>query len=211
VSEASRGSADRAAEEDPRRRLEDIRRRIGAADARRVDLTAEPARAAVGVILEPRADDLYLFFIHRAVDERDRWSGQMAFPGGFHESTDADLPATVHREVLEEVGIDLQASAESIGRLDEIQGVARGRQLALVITPFLFALRAPVEPKPNEEVQGVLWVPLSYFEDPRNETEIEYPERPPSVRLPAFIYQGRTIWGLTLRMVKNFVERIGGA
>ena len=51
------------------------------------------------------------------------------------EPTDPDLAATVQREVLEETGIDLRRSARHLGRLDEIQGVARGRQLPLVISP----------------------------------------------------------------------------
>ena len=192
-------------------RLDGIRRTVARRSPAVVALEQEPARAAVAMMLEPREHGLHLFFIHRAEDERDRWSGQMGFPGGFRDPGDADLLATVRREVLEEVGVALRSSAELVGRQDEIQGMARGRQLALVITPFLFALREPIEPVPNEEVQGVLWVPLSFLEDTRNETTIEFADRGPSVHLPAYVYEGRTIWGLTLRMVKNFVDVVAGA
>lgn len=178
-------------------------------DPATVDLEGAPSRAAVGVLLESRSDDVYLLFIHRAVHEGDPWSGHMAFPGGFKEQIDTNLRAAVEREVLEEVGIDLDRSAELVGRLDDVQGVARGRELSLVITPFVFGLRERVDPRPNEEVQSIVWVPVSFLADPASRGTIDYArsdEDGEVVRLPAIVYRGHTIWGLTLRMVENFLE-----
>jgi 8-oxo-dGTP pyrophosphatase MutT (NUDIX family) len=189
-----------------RQKLERVRRVIAARDAHEVMLEGTPARAAVAMMMEPRDDDLYVFFIHRAHDERDPWSGHMGFPGGFKDAGDPDLHATVRREVQEELGIELASSARLVGRLDEIQGVARGRQLPLVISPFLFELVEPVSPTPNDEVQGTLWVPLSFLEDPANESTMEYRIDSQPMRLPAFVYEGRTIWGLTFRMLRNFLD-----
>ena len=171
-----------------------------------VDLAGEPNRAAVAMILEPREDDVEVFFIHRAEFKGDPWSGHMGFPGGRKDPGDPSVMETVVREVLEEVGIDLHKSARLISPLDEIQGVARGRQLPLVISPFAFAVEEPWEPRPNHEVQGVLWVPLSYLADPQNESIVEYFIDGQRMRLPAYIYQDRTIWGLTFRMIRSFLE-----
>jgi len=113
---------------------------------------------------------------------------------------------TAIREVLEEVGIDLGRDARFLAPLDEIQGVARGRQLPLVISPFVFAVEKPWQPRPNHEVQGTLWVPLSYLAEPQNESIVEYFIDGQRMRLPAFIYQDRTIWGLTFRMIRSFLE-----
>jgi 8-oxo-dGTP pyrophosphatase MutT (NUDIX family) len=187
-------------------RLADVARVFGKRAHVTVELEGTPARAAVAVVLEPRHDDLHVLFIQRAVRNGDPWSGQMAFPGGFHSSLDADLAETARRETLEEIGLDLAASAASIGRLDEIQGVARGRGLPLVISPHLFELRERAELRPNHEVQGTLWVPLSYLADDGNVGVMEYSGGPEPMRLPAYRYAERTIWGLTFRMVRNFVE-----
>src|SRR4051812_15493187 len=73
-------------------------------------------RAAVGMILRQRPeagpannlDDLELLLIRRAHNPSDRWSGQMAFPGGRQrkDSEETDLQ-TVVREAQEEVGLNL--------------------------------------------------------------------------------------------------------
>jgi 8-oxo-dGTP pyrophosphatase MutT (NUDIX family) len=172
----------------------------------RVSLEGEPARAAVAMLLEPRPDDVHLFFIHRAEFAGDPWSGHMGFPGGRKDPGDPSVMETVVREVHEEVGIDLVRHGRLVTALDEIQGVARGRHLPLVITPFVFAVEQAWEPRPNHEVQGTLWVPLSFLADPANESVIEHSIDESRMRLPAYIYADRTIWGLTFRMVRSFLD-----
>jgi 8-oxo-dGTP pyrophosphatase MutT (NUDIX family) len=189
-----------------RKKLEAVEQALRRHEPLRVSLDGEPSRAAVAMVLEPRADDLHLFFIHRAEHDADPWSGHMGFPGGRKDPEDPDVLNTVLREVHEEVGIDLRRQARLIGPIDEVQGVARGRQLPLVISPFVFALETAVEPRPNHEVQSVLWVPLSYLAEPSNESIVEYLINGQQMRLPAYIYQDRTIWGLTFRMIRGFLE-----
>jgi len=191
------------------KKLEAVERALRGHEPVRVALDGEPSRAAVAMVLEPRDDDLHLFFIHRAEHDADPWSGHMGFPGGRKDPDDPDVLNTVLREVHEEVGIDLRRHARLIGPIDEIQGVARGRQLPLVISPFVFALESAVEPQPNHEVQSVLWVPLSFLAGPGNESIVEHSIGGQSMRLPAYVYQRRTIWGLTFRMVRGFLEVIG--
>ena len=189
-----------------RKKLEAVEQALRRHEPLRVSLDGEPSRAAVAMVLEPRADDLHLFFIHRAEHDADPWSGHMGFPGGRKDPEDPDVLNTVLREVHEEVGIDLRRQARLIGPIDEVQGVARGRQLPLVISPFVFVLETAVEPRPNHEVQSVLWVPLSYLAEPSNESIVEYFINGQQMRLPAYIYQDRTIWGLTFRMIRGFFE-----
>ena len=194
-----------------RKKLEVVEQALRRHEPVTVSLDGEPSRAAVAMVLEPRADDLHLFFIHRAEHDADPWSGHMGFPGGRKDPEDPDVLNTVLREVHEEVGIDLRRQARLIGPIDEVQGVARGRQLPLVISPFVFVLETAVEPRPNYEVQSVLWVPLSYLAEPSNESIVEYFINGQQMRLPAYIYQDRTIWGLTFRMVRGFLEVVSGA
>lgn len=189
-----------------RKKLAALEQALRRHQPQRVSLDGEPTRAAVGMILDPRPDDLHLFFIHRAEVDGDPWSGHMGFPGGRMDREDPDVLGTVFREVDEEVGIDLRRHGRLIAPLDEIQGMARGRQLSLVISPFVFALEQAVEPRPNHEVQSVLWVPLSFLADADNESIVEHLIDGQSMRLPAYIYRDRTIWGLTLRMIHSLLE-----
>jgi 8-oxo-dGTP pyrophosphatase MutT (NUDIX family) len=188
-----------------RKKLGELERALRGHRAQLVSLDGEPSRAAVAMVLEPRADDVHLFFIHRAEHEADPWSGHMGFPGGRKDPDDPDVLQTVLREVHEEVGIDLRHHGRLIGPIDEVQGVARGHQLPLVISPFVFALEEPVEPRPNHEVQSVLWVPLEFLADSANESIVEYFINGQPMRLPAYIYRDRTIWGLTFRMIQSFL------
>ena len=78
--------------------------------------------AAVALILrETRGDDLELLFIKRAARADDPWSGQIAFPGGRHDATDASLEDTAVRETREEVGLELRRDGAIIGVLDELR------------------------------------------------------------------------------------------
>src|SRR4051812_22030254 len=117
-------------------------------------------RAAVAVILREGTAGLEVLFIRRAEHPQDPWSGQMAFPGGRAEPANADLRATAVRETREEIGVDLFAAAEDLGRLDEVRAVARGRPVNLTITPFVFRLRQPFDPVLSVEVRSLHWLPL---------------------------------------------------
>jgi 8-oxo-dGTP pyrophosphatase MutT (NUDIX family) len=173
--------------------------------AKRLAFEGKPARAAVGILLDPRPDDVYVFFIHRAEHEDDPWSGQMGFPGGFHEPGDLSLEHTVTREVQEEVGVDLEREARLLGPLDEIQGVAHGRELSLIISPYLYVLTSPIQVALNEEVQAVLRVSLSFLKNPKSASMVDYQIDGTTIRTPAFVYEEKVIWGLTFRMTQNLI------
>ncbi len=189
-----------------RRKLGALEEALGRHRPAKVSLDGEPTRAAVAMIFEPRDDDLHLFFIHRAESAGDPWSGHMGFPGGRKDPEDADVLHTAMREVREEVGFDLERQARFISPLDEIQGIARGRSLPLVISPFAFVLNEPAEATPNHEVQSTLWVPHAFLDDRARQSEIPYKIDGQIVHLPAYVFEGRTIWGLTYRMVQGLLE-----
>ena len=144
--------------------LTQIRARL---TAYRPHVIEEPrvARAAVALVLADPGDGVELLLIRRATRDDDPWSGHMALPGGRRDPDDADAVATASRETLEEVGVDLGADAEVIGRLDELRAVARHRPLDLVITPVVFVLHRAVVLRPSpREVESAVWVPLSFLD-----------------------------------------------
>ena len=99
-------------------------------------------RAAVALLLQPQVDDLQMLFIHRAHHPQDPWSGHMAFPGGRKDPEDVDLRTTIHRETKEEVGIDLNRHGEYLGRMAELQAMARGRPISMTVAPFVYFARS---------------------------------------------------------------------
>jgi len=166
--------------------------------------------AAVALLLQPRRDDLYLLFIHRAHHPQDPWSGHMAFPGGRRDPEDTDLRVTIHRETKEEVGIDLDDHGEYLGRLASVQAMARGRLISMNVTPFVYLVSSEARPSPDPvEVQDTIWVPLSFMQQNKIETLVPRPVPDGgTIEVPALVYGGKTIWGLTYRMLQDFLELI---
>ncbi len=188
--------------------LAHIRRRLSAYRPHVID---EPkvARAAVALVLAPRDTSVELLLIERAQRDNDPWSGHIAFPGGRRDPGDADALATAIRETHEEVGIDLRAHAEVLGRLDELRAVARRRPLDLVISPIVFALHTPVVLRPSpREVESAAWVPLAHLAsaEARATYTRTYDDGPSE--FPALRFERYTIWGLTHRMLEHFLELI---
>jgi 8-oxo-dGTP pyrophosphatase MutT (NUDIX family) len=161
-----------------------------------------PSRqAAVAAILHDREHGTEVLLIRRAARDGDPWSGHMAFPGGQREAEDRDLLATAERETREEIGLDLSAHARLIGRLDSLPATARGRRIAMSVTPFVFEL---VEEPPltlNEEVAEVIWAPLAPLARGDLQTTIPYHYEGSDLQIPAWDVQGRIVWGLTYRML----------
>lgn len=141
-----------------------------------------------------------VLFIERATRRDDRWSGQMALPGGRHELRDQDLAATAVREAREEVGVELAAP---IGRLDDQSGRASGGRVAT----FVFELAGVPDLAPDPaEVQTAVWIPVAELVSPSAAIRHEYRALG---RFPAIRYERFTIWGLTHRILTNFVEVVG--
>jgi 8-oxo-dGTP pyrophosphatase MutT (NUDIX family) len=179
---------------------------IGAALGGRepVRVARDVRRAAVSLVLREGGEGLELLFIKRAEHEKDPWSGQVGFPGGRAEPSDQDLVATAVRETLEETGLVLGATAGVL-----IQALAKGRPLDLVIAPFVFMLRRPLEGVPNHEVVSLHWLPLASLLDPKARSSLPYQHGETLLELPCLRTAGLVIWGLTYRMFESFVSLLG--
>ena len=162
--------------------------------------------AAVAVVLRVGKDGVEALLIQRAEKASDPWSGHMAFPGGRVESVDASPRDAAVRETLEEVALDLCQSADWLGRLSDARPRGRGRNLGMVIEPFVFAIGNEPVLRLGDEVQTVVWVPLRFLGERANRRSMWYWRAVVPVRLPCYRYQGHLIWGLTLRILDELVQ-----
>jgi 8-oxo-dGTP pyrophosphatase MutT (NUDIX family) len=189
--------------------IEHLRRLIQSKDGH--DLSqALSSRACVAVILRGKNhDDLEIGYIRRAESPGDRWSGQIAFPGGLCEECDASEFDAALREVREELGIELRTD-ELLGRLDDLQARNRLGLLPFFIRPFVFHVGRDlvVNPDPSE-VAEFFWFPLRELIEETRRTQIEIQLESGRVSLPAVrLFAEPHLWGLTLMMTQDLVGRL---
>ena len=167
------------------------------------DLPDRP-RAAVAVVLAPDPDSVLV--IRRAERADDRWSGQLAFPGGRWDPADADLIATARRETAEEVGIDL-AGREPVAVLDDL--APRTPVLPpILVRPYLFTLPGRLELLPNHEVAGAWWVPLDHFLPAARLQPVEFPRYGTLVRTVGYQLDIGVLWGMSERILTPLLRHL---
>jgi 8-oxo-dGTP pyrophosphatase MutT (NUDIX family) len=131
--------------------------------------------------------------------------GEISFPGGGFEEADGDLLATALREAQEEIGLDPE-DVEVLGTLDDTLTVSSRHVVRPVVgfIPHPYAYR--LDPF---EIERLIHLPISALlrGAPFREEIWEREGRPVTV----FFYEhdGDTVWGLTARILKQFVEAVG--
>jgi len=176
-----------------------LRTRISARKRRSARIPGFRA-ASVLVPLVPRGEILHLAFMQRTEDGRTH-SGQIAFPGGAREPTDADEVATALREAHEEVNIR-PSSVTPLGLLHDNASISR-----YLVTPVVGAVEEPPEYAPDPaETQDIFEVPLPFLLNPANERQVPDVEFLGKVyALFEYRWQERVIWGLTGRILHDFL------
>lgn len=157
-------------------------------------------QAAVLVPLVPRRTGMTVLLTRRTDHLHDH-AGQISFPGGRIEGTDASAEEAAIRETVEEVGLE-RHTIELIGQLDRYvtrTGYAVTPVVGFVIPPFT------VQPDPFE-VADVFEVPLRFILDPANLQRHSRAFQGKQRHFYALPYQGRYIWGATAGMLVNLAQ-----
>jgi 8-oxo-dGTP pyrophosphatase MutT (NUDIX family) len=187
---------------DPRIQL--LRRTFESRSASAVPRTGQN-EAAVALLLRPH-EQLELLLIRRAELDGDPWSGHIALPGGRRSHADANLLATARRETEEETGIPLGRVGTFVGALDELTP-STPRLPPIVIAPFVLAVPPDTDVQPNTaEVQAAFWVSVEALRDERAASQITVELETEQLRLPALAYGDYVVWGLTYRILQQFLS-----
>ncbi len=167
------------------------------------ELEAKPA-AAVLVLLRPAGEGLEVLLGKRVRRTEDPWSGQISFPGGHRHPEDPSLVETAIRETREEVQLDVRGRAEILGHLAPR---SPGNVPSMLVVPFVALASEPMDPRPGPEMEGTFWAPLAELPLSWGRTVVQ--TRVGELRVPAFLWQGRVIWGLTYRILEELLALVG--
>jgi len=164
--------------------------------------------ASVLVPLIRTSDQWHILFIRRAKDERDRHSGQVAFPGGATEKNDSSSTDTALRETNEEIGITPDR-IKVIAELSDYFTISHYR-----VTPVVGVVQWPSNLRlETSEVARAFLVPLDWLRDEANYTMRARTDmdQQSAKRHPVIVYNefdGETLWGATARMTMNFIKAL---
>jgi 8-oxo-dGTP pyrophosphatase MutT (NUDIX family) len=176
------------------------RKKIQIIDKDRID-------SAVLIPIYKDVGDYHIVFIRRTETVKVH-KGQISFPGGTRDATDATLLDTAMREAMEEIG--LQAGDMTLlGELDdEITTTSN-----FIVTPFVAMIPWPYPlTKNDDEVAEIISMPISALQD-KSCVKMDIETTDGGIVLDSynFYYRGNVVWGATARILKKFLDIIGGA
>ncbi len=159
-----------------------------------------PAAVLCGIV--ERAPGLSVILTQRP-DTMKEHAGQIAFPGGKIDETDAGTIAAALREAEEEIGLTA-AHAQVLGEIDPYEtgtGFRVVPVVAKVSADFIF------RPDPRE-VDEAFEVPLDFLMNPANLRRHSGVWGGKTRQYYAIPWQNRYIWGATAGMLKSLSDRI---
>lgn len=160
------------------------------------------AQAAVLAGLVPRPQGTQVLLTRRT-DGLRHHGGQVSFPGGRIEASDADPVAAALRESQEEIALPAVQVAP-LGFLEPFTTISGFRVVPVVaaIDPAYVARPDPVE------VADVFEVPLDYLMAPDNLRRVEVDYRGRRRQVLEYAWPGQRIWGVTAAILFNLRQRL---
>lgn len=164
------------------------------------DKPLRPAAVLVPVWLRPEGA---VMILTKRSSHLKHHPGQIAFPGGKVDATDASAEAAALRESQEEIGLH-PARVEVLGTLPVHETVT-----GFAITPFVGLIRGAFIPVPEAgEVEEVFTVPLSHILTPARFAIERRQWMGTWRRYYAAPYGPYYIWGATARILRGLADRV---
>ena len=155
--------------------------------------TLKPAGVLVPII---ERDNVLSVLLTRRSAELKHHAGQISFPGGRMEDSDADVEATALRETEEEVGI-AKHHVSVLGYLKTMPTIT-----GYAVTPIVGMVSASAELSIDKtEVEYAFEVPLLFLLDEANDIQNEWDAGDRIVPMVEFHWEQQRIWGATAFMI----------
>jgi 8-oxo-dGTP pyrophosphatase MutT (NUDIX family) len=175
------------------RGAQSVRTAIGASVA---ETPLRPASVLIPVI--EREAGLTVLFTRRT-EHLQAHAGQISFPGGGAEPSDASSIETALRETQEEIGLHPR-QVEVLGTLEDHPTVT-----GYLVTPVVGLVSPPFELRLDEfEVAEIFEVPLVFLLDPANHRRDSMIREGRRRDFDAVPYGPHYIWGATAAMLLQF-------
>lgn len=154
-------------------------------------LMAVTDRTEPGIILTKRPDTMR------------KHPGQVAFPGGRVDETDADIVAAALREAHEEIALPPSA-AQLVGLADRYRTIT-----GFDVTPVIVVVPPDLDLRPNaDEVDAIFEAPLSFVLDTANQVRRSQDWQGATRHYYELHWDGYRIWGATAAMLVNLSRRL---
>jgi 8-oxo-dGTP pyrophosphatase MutT (NUDIX family) len=158
--------------------------------------------AAVLVPIVDRRPEATILLTKRTEKLRSH-SGQIAFPGGRIDATDASPEDAALRETEEEIGLD-RGFVDVIGRMPDYMtgsGYRVAPVLGIVRPDFLLTIN-------EDEVADAFEVPLAFLMNPENHSRDSGIWRDRERFFYRMPYNDWMIWGVTAGIIRTIYERL---
>jgi 8-oxo-dGTP pyrophosphatase MutT (NUDIX family) len=156
----------------------------------------------VPLFLAPDGSDAHAVLTRRRTDLR-RHAGEIAFPGGRRDDTDADLRETALREAEEEIGLT-RSCVNMLGELPPVSTFVTN----YAIHPFVGLIPHGLSWRASPtEVEAVLELSLATLAASKTRSRIE--RRGVAFDTDAYVLDGHVIWGATARILDSLLDRAG--
>lgn len=132
--------------------------------------------------------------------------GQISFPGGGVEASDADITATALREAVEETGLD-PSGVDILGTLPALPLPVSNNLVTPV--PAWWIRESQVAAVDHREAVEVFRMPVADLLDPANRASVAHSLQGRTVYTPAFTVDGVLVWGFTAIVLARMFDELG--
>jgi 8-oxo-dGTP pyrophosphatase MutT (NUDIX family) len=168
-----------------------------------LDQEPAPSGASVGSVASA-ARDLDVLLQRRA-DTMAHHPGQIGFPGGGVEASDANITQTALREAVEETGLD-PSGVEVLGTLPPLALPASNNLVTPV--PAWWARTSEVAAVDHRESVEVFRMPVADLLDPGNRHTLIFNRSGRDYRSPAFSVDNVLVWGFTALVLDRMFDAL---
>ncbi len=164
---------------------------------------APMAKVDAAVLMALTREDVPRLILTRRAQHMNSHAGEVAFPGGKCDSSDASIIATALREAHEEIALE-PSRVQVVGEL----GIFTSR-IGMKVKPIIGLLdEMPTLTANPDEIESIFTVPLDVFlhQKPSYDHKVKY--MGVNIAVPSFKHEGYVIWGLTGYMIVEFMRQV---